>query len=184
MNTVAMTERQLIGCFAFFVEGGTTVDAVAVSATAKPDTNPITNWPQLGCIESGKFEAKKSTENFMCPSETGGYFEETQDKIMADFLNLRSNYMNEFVKRLEFGLTSKIVLDAAQAPHNATTREIYGWLKVQGRKEDGNDDFVMDWWCKMTLTDALDRNDKTLRPTLRFQKLPSSLNTIVFPEPA
>lgn len=179
-----MTERQLIGCFAFFIEGGTTVDTVAVSATAKPDTDPLSNWPQLGCIESSKFETKKSNELFLCPSETGGYQEESVDKVMADFLNLRSNYMNEFVKRLEFGLQSKIVLDAAQAPHAATTREITGWLKIQGRKEDGNDDFVMDWWCKMTLTDALDRNDKTLRPTLRFQKLPSSLNTIVFPDPA
>jgi hypothetical protein len=181
---VAMTERQLIGCFAFFVEAGTTVDSVTVSATAKPDTNPLTNWPQIGCIESGKFEPKKSSEVFMCPSETGGYVEENVDKIVADFLNLRTNYMNEFVKRLEFGLTSPIVLDTAQTAHAATTREIYGWIKVQGRKEDGNDDFVMDWWCKMTLTDTLDRNDKTLRPTLRFQKLASTLNTVVFVEPA
>lgn len=184
MSLAALTERQLIGCFAFFIEGGTTVDTVAVSATAKPDIDPISNWPQLGCIESSKFEPKKSNEVFMCPSETGGYQEEDVNKIIADFLNLRTNYMNEFVKRLEFGLASKIVLDAAQAPHAATVREIYGWLKIQGRKEDGNDDFVMDWWCKMTLTDALDRNDKTLRPTLRFQKMASSLNTIVFPEPA
>jgi hypothetical protein len=184
MSDVAQTERQLIGCFAFFVEAGLTVDAVVVSATAKPDNDPTTNWPEIGCIESAKFEMKKSNEVFMCPSETGGYTEESVDKVMADFLNLRSNKMNELVKRLEFGLTGPIVLDAAQAPHSQVTREIFGWLKVQGRKEDGNDDFVMDWWCKMTLTDALDRNDKTLRPTLRFQKMTSSLNTIVFPDPA
>jgi hypothetical protein len=184
MSNIALTERQLIGCFAFFVEAGLTVDAIVVSATAKPDNDPTSNWPQMGCIESAKFEPKKSAETFMCPSETGGYEEEEDNRVIADFLNLRSNYMNELVKRLEFGLVGPIVLDAAQAPHNQRVREIRGWLKIQGRKEDGNDDFVMDWWCKMTLTDALDRNDKTLRPTLRFQKLPSALNTIVFPDPA
>jgi hypothetical protein len=184
MSKVALTERQLIGSFAFFVEAGVTVDAVTVSATAKPDNNPTSNWPEIGCIESAKFSDKKSSETFLCPSEAGGYDEEEVNRVVADFLSLRSSYMNELVKRLEFGLKTKIVLDEAQSPHAAKVREITGWLKIQGRKEDGNDDFVMDWWCKATLTDSLDRNDKTLRPVLRFQKLASALNTVVFPDPA
>ena len=183
MSNIALTERQLIGCFADFIEAGLTVDAIVVSATAKPDNDPETNWPKLGCIESAKFEKEISGEEFMCPSETGGYVKEKTDKVVADFLNLRSNYMNEHVKRLEFGLAAPIALDTPVETHATTTREIFGWLRITGRKEDGNDDFVMDWWCKMTLTDALDRNDKTLRPTLRFQKMASTLNTIEFPTP-
>jgi hypothetical protein len=181
MSDVAQTARQLIGCFAFFVESGLTVDTVVVSATAKPDNNPTSNWPEIGSVESAKLETEKSSEKFMIPSETGGYISENVDKVMADFLNLRTSNMNELVKRLEFGLSGAIVLGTAQSPHAKVTREIFGWLKIQGRKEGGADDFVMDWWCKLTLTDALDRNDKTLRPTLRFQKMTSSLNTIVFP---
>jgi hypothetical protein len=181
MADVARKSRLIIGAFAYFINEGASIDSVTVAGTAKPDNSPTSNWLSLGAIEEVKFDDVRSSEKFITPSEAGGYYEEQEDYITGDFINLRTSHMNELVERLQFGLNSVIVAGTAQEPHAAHTRQVNGWLKIQGRKLSGSDEFIMDWWAKLTLADKLTMNDKTLRPVLRFQKLTSTLNTVVFP---
>ena len=181
MADVARLNRLLIGSFAYFIQEGVTIDSVTVAGTAKPDNNPTSNWLSLGAVEEIKFEDDRYDDKFLTPSEAGGYYQENQSIVIADYLNIRTSHMNELVERMQFGLSSVIVAGTAQEPHAAKTRTVNGWLKIQGRKLSGTDEFIMDWWCKLSLAEKLTMNDKTLRPVLRFQKLTSTLNTVVFP---
>jgi len=181
MSDVAMKERLLLGAFAFFIEAGTTVDGQTVSASIKPDATPLSNWPNLGAIENSKFEREEDEEEFLEPRVQGGYDKPKIPQVVNDYLILTTNHTSEFFHRLQMGLASPIVPGTAQAPHVETDRKITGWLKIQFRKKGGSDSFVFDWFCEMRLSELPDITNKTLRPALKFRRLASDQNTVVFP---
>lgn len=181
------TERLLLGAFAYFLESGTTVDSTIVAAetvvspaAGKPDASPTTNWTALGDVESAKFSVVEAEEKYLVPSAAGGYDERVEKRAIADLLELKLQQSNAFVARLMAGAAA-ITLGTAQAAHAVRDRYVEGWLRIQARKQNGTDHFLLDWWCQMRLKDIPEISEKTQRPVLEFRKLYSTLNAVNFP---
>ncbi|RYD38764.1 MAG: hypothetical protein EOP87_00930 [Verrucomicrobiaceae bacterium] len=188
MSAPLLLER-LIGCFAYFIPGGTLVDALTVSATVKPDIVPLDNWTayNLGSILTYRHVPEIEDNSFKKASPSGGWEKAIRKKVVSDALLLKTREMGEPQLRLEFGLLSAIVEGTAQSPFANTARQIDGWLKVHYRQEDGTDMSLMDMWCTMELVNGLTAEGKTAEPELSFTHIKSvggvavAGNTIVFP---
>ncbi len=191
MSAPALLER-LIGCFAYFIPNGSTVDALTISPTVKPDGDPATNWTNyfLGSVISAKHDAEVQDNSFLKASPAGGFEKVPRKKVLQDMITMKTREMGEAQLRLQYGLSAAIVEGTAQTPFASTDRRIDGWLKVHYRQEDGTDMAVMDVWCSMELTNGLTAEGKTTEPELKFTVIKSvngvavAGNTIVFPAAA
>lgn len=180
MSNPALQEI-LLGGFAYFVESGVTVDAQTVSATVKPDSDPLANWTagSLGTILEFEFGDEKTDAAYMAPQPAGGYAKINKSFVTQDFLTLKAREMNELVWRLQMGFASKITEGTAQTPAAEMDRKIQGWLRLQGRQIGGLDRFLMDWWCEVRLEGKSKFDDKVASPTLRFTLIRSVAGTAV-----
>lgn len=179
-----MLSRLLIGGLAYFLEEGKVVDTVTVgpSAAGKPDNDPTTNWPSLGCVANCQFGVEEETEEFVCPKTSGGYRKERETHVTMDSIALQLNEYNEFFHRLFMGFDSEIVEGTAQTPFVSEKREIKGWLKLQGRKRDGTDIVQMDVWVKMRINNRPPWSPVTGRPEIALEVLDGTDGqTAVFP---
>lgn len=175
-----LVEKQVLGGFAFVLLAGEVVDTLTVSATVKPDTSPLTNWKQMGCIKSVAFETKTKDYTTECPSETGGYSEEPEMVVIRDSIILESDHMSDIVQRLQFGLTGAPTPGTSQAVFENASRKLQGWLKLQGRQLDGTDMILLDVWCEITLKSGYKFQNGLTANALEFRALRSSGNGIVF----
>lgn len=188
MSAPALLER-LVGCFAYFIPTGSTVDTLTISPTVKPDASPTTNWTDfyLGSIISAKHAVETQDNGFLRASPTGGFEKVPRLKVLSDSITLKTREMGEAQLRLQYGLSAAIVEGAAQTPFASTDRRIDGWLKCHYREEDGQDLAIMDVWASMELTNGLSAEGKTTEPELKFTVIKSvngvavAGNTIVFP---
>jgi hypothetical protein len=167
------TREILLGGFGYFIEVGTTVDAQTVSHLIKPDTSPLANWTDnsLGTILEFKRVVEETDTSYMAPSPSGGYGKVPRKSVIADSYVMKLRDMNEIVMRLESGVQSAIALGTAQTPGAQADRKIEGWLKLQGRAEDGYDLYVEDWWCQVRLDGSNTFNEKHVTPSLKFTLL-------------
>lgn len=188
MSEIALTKEMLAGCFAFFVEGGTTVDAITVAANAKPDNDPLDNWPQFRCVEKmTPFVTRKNLGDRVCPDASAkGYTETPRIVTTQRGVDLTLNDSNELVERLSWGLSSPIVYDTAQTPGADAEGKIYGWLKAQEMDlPAGKDHNVLDHWGYLTLEQIPTTENKYKQYVLRFTFVPGSqYNSINYPDPA
>lgn len=171
-------EKTTIGGFLYFVESGKTIDATVVSAAAYPDVDPITNWDSLGCIQEVNFEAEKETDTDYCPSASGGYDKVDDERVVRDLLKFVTREQSEPVWRMMLGLNAQIVNGTAQTPFANGKRYIEGWLKVQGRADDGTDRIVMNIWGRLSLDANPKWSKDPTKPALTFQKLYSAIATV------
>lgn len=180
MSFRPLVEKQVLGGFAFVVLEGEVVDAVTVSSAVKPDTDPLENWKQLGCIKSVAFEVKTKDYTTECPSETGGYSEEPEVVVIRDSIILESDHMSDIVQRLQFGLTGAPTPGTTQSVFQNASRKLKGWLKLQGRKLNGTDMILLDVWCEITLKTAYKFQNGLTANALEFRALTSAGNGIEF----
>lgn len=178
-----LVDTQVLGGLAFCLLAGETVDAQTVSATVKPDTDPTTNWKQLGCIKAVAFENKKKDFVQECPSESGGYSENTIMVSTEDVIVLESEAMSDIAHQLQFGLTAVPTPGTEQAIFAKTERKLLGWLKLQGRKLDGTDLMIMDVWCEITLRTGYKFQNGLTANALAFKALKAAGNGIKFIAP-
>lgn len=192
MSAPALLER-LVGCFAYFIPNGSTVDTLTISPTVKPDASPTTNWTDfyLGSVMSAKHEVETKDNSFMKASPAGGAEKVRRVKVLSDSIVMKTREMGEPQLRLQYGLSAVIAEGTAQSPFVATSRQIDGWLKVHYRQEDGTDMAIMDVWCTMELVSGLVGNGQdTTEPEMRFTVIKSvdgvavAGNTVVFPAAA
>lgn len=174
MSNFALLAEELIGGFAYAVENGTTVDNDTVSTTYLPDVTPVDNWPWMGCIEAVRFSDERSTDPIACPKATGGYEILDREKVDKVYIDLVLRNANEWTKRLQYGLGAAIVAGTAQTPFTETLPEITGWLKLQGRQQDGTDAVRMDVWCKFRLQEIPNWENSYGKPVLRCQPISGS----------
>ena len=160
----------LLGGFAYFIESGTVVDSVTVSATVKPDMIPATNWTDntLGNILDFKFGVEEEDYPVMRLLPNGSRVKVPRKIVVADFLDLTAQQMNELVLRLQHGVGTKIVEGTAQTPGSANDRYIDGWLRLQGRALGNFDVFIQDWWCQCRMVEGTKADGKFSEPKLRF----------------
>jgi hypothetical protein len=171
-------EKLIIGNFAYFVEGGTTVDATEVSITAYPDVDPITNWESLGCITETEFETEKETDTDYCPSPTGGYSKIEEEQTVRDLIKMKCRDTSEPFWRMLLGLNSKIVDETAQTPFINKRRYVEGWLKVQGRGLDGADRVVMNVWGRLKIDETPKWSKDPTKPGYVFEVIFSEIATV------
>ncbi len=171
-------KREIIGTFLFFAEQGSVVDGITVDVNAFPDVDPESNWNSLGCVSEFNVETDDEGEDEYCPAPTGGYIKETIPNIVADYLDFQVRDHSEPIWRMMMGLTAEAVDGVEQVPFSDTQREIFGWLKVQGRGRDGRDRIVMNVYGKITLNSSLQWSRNVTRPELRFQVLSSPIATL------
>jgi len=176
----ALTETQVLGGLAFCLLAGESVDSQTVSSTVKPDTDPTTNWKQLGCVKAVAFEVKKKDFVQECPSETGGYSENTTSIVTEDVIVLETETLGDIVHQLQFGLTAAPTPGTEQAVFAKAERKLYGWLKLQGRKLDGTDLLIMDVWCEITLRTGYKFMNGLTANALAFKALKAAGNGIKF----
>jgi len=180
MSTPALRDI-LLGGFAYFIESGTVItDATpspytspyTVSATVKPDIDPATNWTahSLGNILDFKFGVEEEDYPVMRVLPNGSRVKVPRKIVVADFLDLTAQEMNELCLRLQHGVTTKIVEGTAQTPGATNDRRIDGWLRLQGRAMGNFDVFIQDWWCQVRLIEGTKADGKFSEPKLRFHQ--------------
>jgi hypothetical protein len=176
-----LTARYLIGAFVYFVREGDTIDAVTVTDAVKPDTDPATNWPQIGCIESVNFVTDTEEDVHYCPKTGGGYQKNVERRVVADYLDLTLNAQPDLVHELLFG-TGEITAGSATTPFANETREIFGWLRVHGIDKTGDDYCHAYLWGKVTLQTPPSFSREYAKPVLRFQHVGGTGDTITIGE--
>jgi hypothetical protein len=170
-------ESSIIGLFASFARGGTTIDAVAVSAAAYPDTDPADNWEDFGCVSEGRNEPNVAQYPVMCPKPSGGYEEKIEEQVLRDSYVLNFNKTNPYYWELAEGFNAAIVNGTAQTPGQKGDRFIEGWLKLQKRGSDGQDRIVKNVWGKLRLNEQFSASSDPTRPVFRFDVEYSAIAT-------
>lgn len=171
-------EKLTIGGFLYFVESGKTIDGIEVSDAAYPDVDPIENWNSLGCIQEVNFEPETETDTDYCPSPAGGYEKQDDERVVKDLIKFVTREHSEPFWRLLLGLSAEIADSVAQTPFNNGRRYIEGWLKVQGRGDNGVDRIVMNVWGRLSIDANPKWSKDPTKPALKFQKQYSSIATV------
>ena len=176
-------QKHIIGGFADFIEHGTTVDGTPTSPSVQPDDDPIANWTDsnLGCVTNVKFETKKQDDPDLCPSESGGYIEESDSRVIADYLDLTLKAHSEPIYRLLFGLPSKLTGATGQVPFSDRgERSITGWLRFRAVGTNGEALVIAKVECKLMLQSYPDWNgNSAARPVVRMEVKGNTLNDLI-----
>ena len=186
MANIARTSERLRGLFAYFVEEGTTVDAVTVSATAMPDADPTSNWLSFGTVLPGaRFETETESDPYNELQSGGGFLKRNRERTVADYLVFQTREMNEHADRLELGVSGAIAEDTATTIFATFDRKITGWLLLQARQlggnGDGTDDFRLNYWCELRLANNPIYENKAALPEFRAQRLYAAGNSGYWP---
>jgi len=171
----------IIGNFMHFVRAGDTVDSVVVSATGKPDVTPTTNWPSIGVVKNVTPDFEEIPNTWDEPTTSGGYLRRNEPITVASYLDVELEGVVDIALEMMFGI-GKVTAGAAQIPGNQNARHIEGWIKYQGRMVTGSvgtDLVVSDQWVQASLKTPPKFSKERATCVIRFQLLPSSLNTVV-----
>ena len=171
----------IIGNFMHFLRAGDTVDSVVVSATGKPDITPSTNWPQLGVVKSVTPEFEEIENKWDEPQANGTYLRRSEPITVASYLDVELEGVVDIALEMMFGI-SKAASGVAQIPGNVNARHVEGWIKYQARQVTGavgTDLVVSDQWVQASLKTAPKFSAQRATCVMRFQLLPSNLNTVV-----
>ncbi|WP_411846448.1 hypothetical protein AAFN60_02070 [Roseibacillus persicicus] len=181
MANAALLSDHKFNAFAWFIASGVTVDSVTVAADAKPDVDPTSNWPWLGCVLSlTPFVETEEDDTIYCPNFNGGYDKTDDSEIVGGGYVSVMRKTNELLRRLELGLGSELAIDTAQEPFKPGAKPyIEGWLKLTRKDSSGNDVDLVDLWCRASLDSELVTERGVARPQIRFTRQPSTLNTYV-----
>jgi len=172
-------QKLIIGAFVSIAEEGQEIDSITVSNLARPDTDPSTNYTELGCIQGVDFDMDVEEDEDFCPNESGfGYTKETDKNIVSDYMIFSLRDHSEQVFRLLFGKEGGAIVDGtAFTPFEDTRREIRCWLHLQA-KSNGNTNIDMFQYGKLTLEEYPGWSKDYTKPQLKFQRLSSPLNEI------
>lgn len=171
-------EKLIIGGFVYFVEEGDVIDTTTVGIAAYPDVDPIENWENMGNVSEVNFDKETETDTDYDPSPAGGYDKINDETVVADIIKFITKQMSEPVWRMKLGLKNKIVDGVAQTPFNEKRRKIRGWLKVQGRGNDGSDRVIMNVYGDISLDANPKWSKDPTKPGLKFQKVYSPISTV------
>ncbi len=160
----------LIGGFAYICRAGTTIDAQTVSATVKPDADPLANWTagSLGNILDVEFGIEEVDYPVMTLLPNGSRVKTPRKIVVADFVDITCQKMNDLVLELQHGFNAAIVQGTAQTPGAKSDRYIDCWLRLQGRAMGNFDLFIQDWWSQCRLIKGTVADGKFSEPKLRF----------------
>lgn len=178
MSDMAMMRDELVGGHLFLVEEGVVIGS-AVSKTFFPGSG----WLNAGKIQEVRFRQTQIDDDSLDPSEGGaGGYELNQRKIVTgDFMQVVLRNFNEWVHRMQWGLSAAIAEDTNLTPFETIDRQITGVMKLQGRRQTGADLVRGDCWVEARLIETPPWAAKFGVPVLELQKKYSALNTLRWP---
>lgn len=188
MSAPALLER-FLGSFAYLIPLGVTVDGTVVSATAKPDIVPLTNWTDynIGAVLGFNPGAETEDRSYKKPNARGAWVKVPRTVAVSDFIDLKTREMGELLLRLQFGLEAAIVEGTAQTIFGNSVRTVQAWAKFHIRQEDGTDLCIGDMLCYVELKKGIVADGKVTEPEFRLTCIPEvdgvlvAGNSIVFP---
>lgn len=184
--TRPLTLRPIIGAFAMFARAGDTIDTLIVAAetaaspaAGKPDASPLANWLALGDVKEATPSVEERKFPYMVPLASGGHIKREQSQVVGDYWTIALEGITDIALEMMWGI-GKITQGTPQIPGTILDRKIEGWLKIQKRLDDG--DFCLaDQWVEARLNDLPKLGTEPWTCSIRFQRLPSTLNTVNFP---
>lgn len=166
----------IIGAHAFFALEGADIDGITVSATSKPDADPITNWSSLGVIEENDINVAYEGEQKHYAPTPGGYKHRrsTYESVEVSGALLCQD-MDEFVLSLAMG-AKQADAEGDYVPGSQTEAQ-RGWLKLQHYAAD-TDELVnlMDVWVEFKVGSGVKFSKAVTKPSVEFMVLHSALN--------
>lgn len=166
--------------FPWFVAEGTNVDGVTVGPEAKPDVNPSSNFPSLGCVTDGEPWMEYQDLGTVTVQKPKGFFETLPREIRQGGWLISLEKSNEFVTKLMLGIPALPVNGVAQVPfakgHDNRQR---GWLKISVLRDDNTVMYNQDLWCEVELEEVPRSGTQIQRPRLRARALGSPLDTTI-----
>lgn len=178
-----MPTPAIVRAHVFFARGGATIDAVVVSATAKPDNDPTTNWTSLGITT----ELEVSPDRTIVPI----YRAVSGQKVLSDELvakadmsvNFTLQELSPFVHEL---IMNSGLINMAADPNpgayvpNSRNTQIKGWIKVQFYTEQNVLVNSCDLWGSLDLSGAVSGfgvdNEEAITVPVTFHVMYSTLN--------
>tara|TARA_R110000868_G_scaffold107590_3_gene294333 strand:+ start:493 stop:1026 length:534 start_codon:yes stop_codon:yes gene_type:complete len=159
---------KIIANYVSFIRTGTTVDAVTVSKTVKPDHLPVENWTDynLDCVSSIAPSVNNSTVKSRCPNASGAYVK--TDEILTESEILWVATFEELTLlpyELLFG-TGQLTA-AASATVMAGAAQAEGWVWLQQKDHLGNTILDAEFWAIATIQGINFEEDIT-RPVIQF----------------
>jgi hypothetical protein len=166
----------IIGAHAFFALEGEVIDSITVSATAKPDADPIANWRSLGVIEENDINVAYEGETKHYAPTPGGYKHRRSTYESVEVSGaLICQDMDEFILSLAMG-AKQADAEGDYVPGSQAEAQ-RGWLKLQHyAAEDDQLVNLMDVWCEFKVGGGIKFSKAVTKPSLEFMVLNSSLN--------
>jgi hypothetical protein len=171
-----------LGTKLMFCRAGDTVDGIVVgpetvsTTGGKPDTNPTTNWPELGTVTDFEPQNKQTSVTKYKPVPGGMV---PRDKILL------MNEMTYMVSLQEMSLVVLEILFGASRPDLTTgafvpggmTGLVKGWFKVQQYNQLSALVNSMDIWGSLEIKPYKFQSGKLDDYALEITQLYSTLNT-------
>ena len=164
-------EKLIIGGFLSFYEEEATVSTALIL--------PASGHSDLGCINEVNFAPETETDTDYCPVASGGYEKIEDERIVKDLIQFVTRDHSEPYWRMLLGTSAALVDAAAQKPFEKSRRHIQGWLKVVGTGDDGVDRITLQIWGRLSIDSNPKWSKDASKPALKFQKIDSTLNTVL-----
>jgi len=167
----------IIGAHAYFALEGAVIDGTTVSATAKPDADPIANWSSFGVIEENDINVSYEGETKHYAPTPGAYKHRrsTYESIEVSGA-LVCQDMDAFVLSLAMGAKQADAATGDYVPGSQTEAQ-RGWLKLQHYAADTEELVnLMDIWCEFKVGGGIKFSKAVTKPSVDFMMLQSPLN--------
>jgi hypothetical protein len=162
-----------------FVRGGETVDGGVVSATVKPDIDPVGNWNVGPSIERSQIRPLAGSRVTRRAPNPGAYAIRSTFTIGRGLqIQLSLQEFSPLAFELLFLAPGKVIADAAFIPVTKGLDDNTIWAKFQMYDQDNTSLFDADLWCSAIIEPVT--FGENLDPyALTLTVLDSDLNTAV-----
>jgi hypothetical protein len=179
MAAPTLIRRELANARIYFIPAGETVDTVTVAAETWPDNDPTTNYTdyEIPDIEKVVLEKKLVEEEFMVPSDTGGYDSDDEEMVTSRMWTITTAKTNNRIKQLDKGLAAAVAASTAQAHGTVKDNYLLGVLLIEEQGKGGSMIERTHVWAKMRVKSSGETGPATRKIEVSFKHQYSSLNT-------
>lgn len=178
--------REHLGCSFWFVPVGESVSAVTVSSTTWP-TLTLTSGTAFDAIADYQFDDVETamlqrgidTEEFMIPSDDGGYLKDAEETVTDRIWEMTTAKYNNYLARLEHGTATTPVAGTALRPGTKADNFLLGIGCFAFRLKSGTVGHRLKTWGRLRLKDPGKAEPKSRRLIITFEEIDNSLNSFV-----
>jgi hypothetical protein len=146
-------DHLIIGSTWRYCRAGDTIDGSVVSATYKPDIDPLANWTAGPTIEQSQIVPIRGTTIVRRGPINGGRYGDKAALVIGRALEVKLS-LQEFTPlafELLFNAPAALTADAAYLPNQKTAAETLIWAKLQMYNHDDTNIHNCDLWCAVSM---------------------------------